>query len=59
MDNTYYINIIANIKQSKNPNSLTCREFEKSTHVSSASQPAVRPTSGGSIGPVFSHNAEY
>ena len=51
------------IKQNKIPNSLTCREVLKFRNSPvfrlPASLPAVRPTSGGRIGPIFSHNTEY
>ena len=50
-------------KQSKNPNSLTCRGFSKFRNPAvfrlpaclPASLPAVRPTSARCRGPVFSH----
>ena len=49
------------------PNSLTCREVLKLRNPPlfrlpaslPPSLPAVRPTSGGRIGPIFSHNTEY
>ena len=44
-------------KQSKNLNSLTCREFLNfEMHMCFISQSAIRPTSTRHMGPIFSHN---
>ena len=53
-------NALIKIATLLNERKLICREFKNlKIHPYFICQPAARPTSDGSIGPVFSHNTEY